>query len=427
MHTKTDDVKSEKYLKYGYYWANSALRRKPLWLNSYYQGRYEQAVYTPKEVQDLLRRILCEHLQEVQPSGYCVIPLSGGLDSRILLGEALHHLPKRQVKTVTFGNPRQLDYDLGRETARAVGVENVTVQLDSVHINWEAITNSARKSPWTYLPDSFFNEHARALAAGHNDIILSGFLGDPTTGGHLPTGDPVEVLQSFFRQQRRGSKIYRAQHDQSVDTPTSESLAFKTSNSELLSLFLDLEIRQRFCIAPITTGIDSLGDWSCDVGRCQTTGAMVKAPFAAPEWIAYWYGAPSSSKHNQSLYRSFLSMAHPILDSVGSKENLGAHSRRSMKYYAMLLWLGSKFMLDKTQNRKTFFREKLNYVDYKQKFRYSDDYREILKKSSQTLLDAGLISETSYEQRVLADPKCIDPETALVLIGCAANVAVHDN
>ena len=425
MHQSTDPSRAERYLKYGYYWPDSALSREPAWLQARYRVGADQAQYTPEEVRDLLRRILCKQLEELQPGAHCVIPLSGGLDSRLMLGEALHYLPAHQVRTVTFGNSGQLDYDLGRKTARAVGVENVAVELDSLPLTWEAITENARMTPWTYLPDSLFNAYARSIVADSNDIILSGFLGDPTTGGHLCDGTASDVVGDFFRQQLRGSTPYHQTRSHCPAAPTMDLLPTGAGDVETNALYLDLEIRQRYCVAPITTGLPNIEAWDCDIGQCQTTGARVKAPFAAPEWIAYWHGAPTTSKRGQSLYRSFISMAHPVLDRVGTKENLGARSRHSVLYFSMLFWLGSKFLVDKLQNRKTFFREKLNYVDYRWKFRHSDDYREILHKSAETLLDAELIVDSSYEHRVLMDPRYIDPETALVLIGCAANVAVH--
>src|SRR5690606_15813669 len=40
-----------------------------------------------------------------------LVPLSGGIDSRILLGALLRHVSPREIRTVTFGTPGAWDYD----------------------------------------------------------------------------------------------------------------------------------------------------------------------------------------------------------------------------------------------------------------------------------------------------------------------------
>lgn len=425
MKELNDTRKAARYLKYGYYWPDDALTRDPIWLQACYSRQFGEPQYTPEEVRDLLRRILSQHLQGLPSGANCIIPLSGGLDSRLLLGEALYFLPSNQVKTVTFGNPGQLDYDLGIQVAREVGVENIPIELNSLEVSWEAIMGSAKRSPWTYLPDSLFNEHARSAIASSSDYILSGFLGDPTTGGHIFSKRCGQVENEFFLQQFRGSASYHRARGHQLAEPNGNSLPTGTSNAETNWLYLDLEVRQRYCVAPITTGVKDLGDWDCDIGQCQSTGARIKAPFAAPEWIAYWHGAPNSKKLNQSLYRAFMKMAHPALEDVGTKDNLGVRSKNSVGYFLRLFWFGSKFLMDRVQNRKALFYEKLNYVDYRWKLRHSDGYREVLHMSAEVLLENGVIEEFSYEHRVLVDPRYIDPESVLVLVGCAANIVIN--
>ena len=46
-------------------------------------------------------------------SGLQILPLSGGLDSRAILGGLLENLERDQIQVVTFGSPGTWDYDIG--------------------------------------------------------------------------------------------------------------------------------------------------------------------------------------------------------------------------------------------------------------------------------------------------------------------------
>ncbi len=58
-----------------------------------------------------------------------MIPLSGGLDSRTLLGLALELLSPSRIRTYTYGVPSSFDYELGNRLAREAGTRHTTIIL----------------------------------------------------------------------------------------------------------------------------------------------------------------------------------------------------------------------------------------------------------------------------------------------------------
>ena len=54
--------------------------------------------------------------------GMHIVPLSGGLDSRAILGGLLNAGLKKQITTVTFGTPGTLDYEIGSYVAKRIGL-----------------------------------------------------------------------------------------------------------------------------------------------------------------------------------------------------------------------------------------------------------------------------------------------------------------
>ena len=110
-----------------------------------------------------------------QSSSRCV-SLSGGWDSRAILGALLERTDSDQIVTVTFGVLGQLDYDLGKMVADSVGVEHHAFDLRTVDFTWDAIRESVAASPWTYVPDSYFNSLTRNRFSNSSDIIWAVFL-----------------------------------------------------------------------------------------------------------------------------------------------------------------------------------------------------------------------------------------------------------
>lgn len=58
-----------------------------------------------------------------------VLPLSGGLDSRTILGGLLNNIPAEEIVTVTFGTPDTWDFEIGRRVAHEAGTQHFTVDL----------------------------------------------------------------------------------------------------------------------------------------------------------------------------------------------------------------------------------------------------------------------------------------------------------
>lgn len=71
------------------------------------------------------------------PKGSHIVPLSGGLDSRAILGGLLGAGLKDQITTVTFRTPRTWDYDIGCMIAKKFELRHETIDLTQVEIRQE--------------------------------------------------------------------------------------------------------------------------------------------------------------------------------------------------------------------------------------------------------------------------------------------------
>ena len=131
-------------------------------------------------------------------SPQALIALSGGLDSRILLG----YLQKSgtQITAATWGEPKSDDFRLGVELAQASNTEYLTYVLSEN----SAIASEDLKFPG-WQTESFSVNNVPFYWRGWIDLlqvqqlpVIHGFLGGPLGGGRLPKWG---VSESYFGQE----------------------------------------------------------------------------------------------------------------------------------------------------------------------------------------------------------------------------------
>lgn len=151
-----------------------------------------------------------------------VIPLSGGLDSRAILGELLRRVGNDRVRTVTFGVPGTWDYDIPKRIAERFDLDATFIPLDSGSLRWSNELVFEHCDPGRPVPvvERTVNRLSQERIAGENTVYWSGFnietgaiamnapeswdravadfVNDNTVAGSLtaPAFDPASVLPS---------------------------------------------------------------------------------------------------------------------------------------------------------------------------------------------------------------------------------------
>src|SRR5690606_37560047 len=147
-----------------------------------YNERFQPSGYNIEEASALFDAVFDELITQASYKNH-LVPLSGGWDSRAILGALLDRADKDKIHTVSFGTKGQLDFDLGKKISSTLGLPHIELDLRNVKLNWDNILSSVRTAPWTYVPDAYFNALAREVLNDTN--VWVGFLGDPLTGSHL--------------------------------------------------------------------------------------------------------------------------------------------------------------------------------------------------------------------------------------------------
>ena len=130
------------------------------------------------------------------------VTLSGGLDSRALLGHAAAHTS--ELRTFTFGTPGCRDVRYAGELAERVGASHTAVEIDGASLlPW--IDHGIFVTGGSVSATQFHIAVIADRLAAEADLVLDGLAGDALTGGHLTPGmfaarSPARATELLYRQ-----------------------------------------------------------------------------------------------------------------------------------------------------------------------------------------------------------------------------------
>ncbi|HVU31503.1 MAG TPA: asparagine synthase-related protein [Sphingomicrobium sp.] len=234
-------------------------------------------------------------------AGEIVIPLSGGRDSRALLGAALHCFPAKRIHCLTFGPDGSDDVEGARVACRSAGVSHEVIHPNDFEWDLEALTAEMKyrlESGMGIPPIDgmlVFGKLAERVPEGLP--VLSGYLGDATIGRHLE-GETLDeedssALRSFYSQ-HRGPLEVRPDAMFREFLKSHEPLRASWPGLSKLDL-LDLGFAQRLRF------------------RSSVTGSFQKPVrvYEDRRWVAHWFAQPLAKRMSQAHYDEILAASFP--------------------------------------------------------------------------------------------------------------------
>lgn len=306
-------------------------------------------------------------IRSIDDSKVHVVPLSAGLDSRTILAHLVNDssVDDTQIRTVTFGTPGTWDFELGQRVAKSVEIDNLTVDLTSEEFDWskEALLNYAKT---LCCPSSVFDGYVNSLVLEHapkNSVIWSGFMGDPSAGGHQPTTPRTswdEACKYFVKKEQKSQTLTSPDYSPLADIPQTPLCPrdYLTYEEQL-----DFAIRQQCGVYPVVTH----------------SAAHYRTPFMKKEWLSFILNVKSEYRTGRKLYLDMMLKEFPGIFSIPSDYSYGRPitSGRMTKYlgalhYKIALKLNS-ILSDNVINPS------INYVDFAKQFRSSSELSHTAK------------------------------------------------
>lgn len=308
-----------------------------------------------------------------------VVPISGGMDSRAILGGLLGSVDRSRITTVTFGTPGTWDFDIGRLVAKEADVTNVQIDLSEVTWDIESLVRFAGECERPIALFEAYLFHLMRTRFGCNCVYWSGFMGDPLSGSHLLRRDSVTwdrarirfaARNRFARSIPLSAPGYEPQ-DCLPQTPPldHDDLCYDEQ--------LDFGIRQQCCVRPVVL----------------LKGYDYCAPFLQPEWAGFVLSVPRPCREKQFLYKEILKRAYPKLFSLPVKNSLGLpltapRWRRSLRRQGLRVRAAVKRFFPWVD---WGISPGLNYIDFDRGVRERADLKATIHESIQDLKKRGIV------------------------------------
>lgn len=332
------------------------------------------------------------------------IPLSGGLDSRFILGKLLNNGYKNII-TYTYGIKEIWEVKAAREIAKYLGVKWYFVEFNQKNTK-DLYYSDIRKEYYKYsysattvpqLPDFYaILQLQKDKLIVKDPIFINGQSGDFITGGHIPAQlyhlkesdnlSVVELLTIIFK--KHFSLWLNLLTNSNIEIVSDEIKKlsglhniYSVTRREAIETYENMEWRERQSKYVIN------GQRVYDFFNYEW-----RLPLWCDEWLEYWSNISFEQKFNQNLYKEYLQATNymSLFDRNFSKAN--SYFPMWSKPLIPLFYMMEKLI---SKNRQYYYAKYLKYFMAYSPFYPPIEYRTLLKNS------ANHRSHVSYSSQVL--------------------------
>lgn len=329
--------------------------------------------------------------------GEHIVPLSGGLDSRLILAELIDAGIKDKITAVTFGIPNSYDYEIPKLLTKKLGIKHVMIDLNRIEIENELLIDIAKKgSSHTFLFDAFYNSLINKKF-GNKVIYWSGFVGGGVAGVHIPFNESetwIAAKKLFLKKNRIFSSINLSKPNYNIE----DSLPLNPFLDRSIMSYddqLHFGLRQQNYIKKVVI-FDEF---------------KYRTPFLNDKWVDFMFSIPREYRINNYIYKKILLNAHPILFSLPTTNNIGGslYFSRHEYYYRKLLNLiykktknyndfNSKYLIPLWKNLNVY--DEINYINFNYAIRNRQDYNVLVRNNIRDLKERSLVNWLDLDQIV---------------------------
>lgn len=230
-----------------------------------------------------------------------VVLLSGGLDSRAVLGGLLELYDRAEVRTATFGMPGEQDFDFAAGVARAAGVRHEVLESFSVEWTTQGLVDSvlARELP---LPHPFGQRYLSYLLhrrIGADHVFWDGLAGDVVGGKVTRQSDDRTTWEAAVADFTDANLLPDAA---SYTSPDFRPLSAMPAAPFVTDRVLPYPDQLMFAVRQAR--------WT---STRAVRGHTIRMPFLSRSWLDFMLSVPVRYRQDQRLYTTILRTAHPRL------------------------------------------------------------------------------------------------------------------
>lgn len=243
-----------------------------------------------------------------------VVPLSGGLDSRVVLAALVEHINPNSIHTYTFGIPGGLDYEIGGLIAKQIGTKHQNINLNEYFYTLDELLDVSNRIDGQSI--LFYHDPISILTKDYLGFSFwKGFLGETLTGSHYPKNPKnnlFDAKKSFIKKNKIVNSIdLKCPNVSYQHLIRSDSL--KNEFHITIEEQLDLNNRQLKYIAP----------------HVMMKGYDYRLPFMDGNLQSFFLSLDPKFRKNQYLYKKILLNTFPDLFNLPTSTNKGLSLRTS--------------------------------------------------------------------------------------------------
>lgn len=327
-----------------------------------------------KEGITILKKVFDDLLKDKEDKKH-IVPLSGGLDSRLIIAALMERVSHDQIKAVTFGSPGSFDYDLPSKVVKGTQIHLKKINCISLDYSMENLVSATRDGgEWTSTPDNYINR----LSLEKEDGICrwSGFMGGEIAGSysHLNKEDEDNYLR-FAKYQQRSKAVKLT--SENYDPVAALNRIFKVPYNLTEFEMLFLANRSAAGAIPIM----------------YPEGKEILNPFLHPDWVNFIIRVPKNLRNDALLYNKIIYKMHPRIMTIPCKNNagLGLHNNNQIDQFLNHVRLKFRFELSKVLQSIHYPPVGVNYLFYQVAIKEITSLNKSIEDACNSLEDRKII------------------------------------
>ncbi|RYV50648.1 asparagine synthase-related protein [Pengzhenrongella frigida] len=233
-----------------------------------------------------------------------VVFLSGGLDSRTILGSLLEIFDRSEILAVTFGRPGEQDFDFAARVATVAGVRHETLGSAGVEWTTQGLVDSvlARQIPLPFPFGQRYLSYLLHARVGPDNVFWDGLCGDEAGDFRTPVAGEewtwTAAVDEFLETQLLPDwqRLARPGFD-----PRSAMPSEPWFDDDTVYFYDQLEFG---ILARSNTGTRLLRDYT------------ICTPFLSQAWLDFCLSLPTRYRQKAYLYQEIQKQALPTLFSL---------------------------------------------------------------------------------------------------------------
>ncbi|WP_460219701.1 hypothetical protein [Psychroserpens sp. MEBiC05023] len=238
-----------------------------------------------------------------------VLPITSGLDSRIILGGLLECTEAKNITALTWGFPKSYDFETGIRISKKLGIKHHALNIDDYQITEPRLKAFAESSDFSVpLFDHWPKDWVKQIVDEVDGSLWMGLLGGTLSGSNLPHSFVDDALTNFLKTNKRINSVISLSTAMLGEKPNRSDLeqivrGFESVNTDALDIYL----HHHHLIAPTKIHRD----------------LSYVLPFTSPQLMRFFLSLPQKYRANRGLLRDIIINQYPYLSRFPSNRNGG--------------------------------------------------------------------------------------------------------